>query len=135
MIILFKNLGWSSNWQESEGGLLFGVYECKGRMYNQFGVQYKVGTTFHAPHIDHVPPTCPPTHPPTPHAPFLNSCTNIFQIIIYNAKYCLKVFSHSYVWPYDLMIHVHGIWIQTKFLHQWKMKAQWIISKKNQQCS
>jgi hypothetical protein len=124
MIILFKSLGWTSNWQESKEGLLFGVHTCKERVYNQFGVQYKVGTTFHAPHIDHVP-----LAPTQPHAPFLNWCTNSVQIIIYNAKYCLNVFLDSYVWPHDLMIYVHWIWIQKKFLHQWKMKAQWIISK------
>jgi hypothetical protein len=127
MIILFKNLGWTSNWQESKRGLLFGVHTCRGRMYNQFGVQYKVGTTFLAPNIDHVPPA--PTHSLTPHAPFLNWCTNSFQIIIYNAKYCLNVF---HICMFGLMNSwFMYIWIKKTFLHQWKMKAQWIISNKN----
>jgi hypothetical protein len=124
-MIIFKNLGRISNWQESKWRLLFGVHTCRGRMYNEFGVQYMVGQ--HSMHlILTMSPLPPPTHSPPMHpfwidAQIASKLSSTMQNIVW-------MFFH--IPMFGFMIYVNGIWIQTKFLHQWNMKAQWIISKK-----
>jgi hypothetical protein len=65
MIILFKNLGWTSNWQESKGGLLFGVHVGGGCTIN-LGRNTRWGQ--HSMHLilTMFPPP-PPTHSPPMH--------------------------------------------------------------------